>query len=340
MNYVIMRTHARIPDILTEKKMTELAQSDNIHELLTKLKNTTYGEINLETEERIPIVLERIFYSKFMQRIQQIVSLTPTKIGDFLRAYYDMRFEVTNLKRILRGKFSGIPEQDIKLNLIPMNSYMAPDHEKLAEIDTLEAVVQALTNTPYSSLNEGLQLYHELEALWPLELTLNSIYAESILQSVRVLPRIAKRMIERIVRLETDVENILFAIKQQEEIDTQLERFEDMFPVTFQVTTNQLAEIATASSLSVVIDNLQEPYREILSPIQTGDVALIRTALRQNKYEIAKNARASDQFGFNIVLAYLIYSELEKDNLVGLVWGKAQGLPPEELLKYIVIPNI
>ena len=160
------------------------------------------------------------------------------------------------------------------------------------------------------------------------------------MQSVRILPKTAKRMIDRIVRLETDVENILFAIKQREESDVQMDRFEEMFPVTFQISTNQLTEIAEASNLRNVTDQLQEPYREILSPIHTGDVALIRTAIRQNKYEIAKSARASDQFGFNVVFAYLVYSELEKDNLVGLVWGKAQGLPPEELLKYIVIPKI
>ncbi len=340
MNYVIMRTHARIPDILSEEKMTELAQSENIHELLTRLKDTTYGEIKLETEERVPIALERIFYYKFMQRIQQIVRLTPTKIGDFLRAYYDMRFEVTNLKRILRGKFSGIPNHEIKLNLIPMQPHMAPEHEKLAELNSLEAVIDALRNTPYSNLQERLDLFHEFDALWPLELTLNSIYADTILQSIRILPKTAKRMIDRIVRLETDVENILFALKQRDEPDAQMERFQEMFPVTFQITPNQLAEIAGAPNIRQTTDDLQEPYRDIISPIHTGDVALIRTSLRKNKYEIAKSARASDEFGFNVVLAYLIYSELEKDNLVGLVWGKAQGLAPEELLKYIVIPKI
>jgi V/A-type H+-transporting ATPase subunit C len=340
MNYVVLRTHARIPDILTEETMTELAQSDDIHELLNKLKDTTYGEITLETEERVPIVLERIFYQKFIQRIQQIVKLTPTKIGDFLRAYYDMRFEVTNLKRIIRGKFSGISGPEIKLNLIPMEPYLAPDHEKLAELDTIDAVIDSLGNTPYSNLKEQLKLFHDLDALWPFELTLNSIYADTILQSVTILPKTAKRMIDRIVKLETDVENILFAIKQREESETQTNRIQEMFPITFQVSIEQLTEIARTPNLRLSIEGLEDPYKNILSPIHTGDVALIRTALRQNKYEIAKSARASDEFGFNVIMAYLIYSELEKDNLVGLVWGKAQGLLSDELLKYIVVPRI
>lgn len=341
MTYVVVRVHARMPDLLSEKEMIELAQSENIHELLNKLKETTYDEIKLETEERVraPIILERIFYNKFMQRIQQIVKLTPTKMGGFLRVYYDTRFEITNIKRILRGKFSGVPEQEIKLNLIPMQPYMAPNHEKLVEIETLEEVVKALSNTPYSSLNERLRIYQELDSLWPLELALNSIYAETILQSVRVLPKTAKRSIERIVRLETDVENILFAIKQREQSGNQMEQFQEIFPVTFRISTNQLTEIASTSNIHHTLISLQEPYREIISPILTGDAALVRTALRKNKYEIAKSAKASDEFGFNMIFAYLIYCELEKDNLVGLVWGKAQELSSEELLKYVVIPK-
>ena len=39
-----------------------------------------------------------------------------------------------------------------------------------------------------------------------------------------------------------------------------------------------------------------------------------------------------------MILAFLVYSEIEKDNLEGLAWGKVQGLGSEELMKYIVIP--
>jgi vacuolar-type H+-ATPase subunit C/Vma6 len=60
--------------------------------------------------------------------------------------------------------------------------------------------------------------------------------------------------------------------------------------------------------------------------------------VRKGKYETASEARSGDEFGFNVILAFLVYSEIEKDNLVGLAWGKVQGLGSEELMKYIVIP--
>jgi vacuolar-type H+-ATPase subunit C/Vma6 len=96
--------------------------------------------------------------------------------------------------------------------------------------------------------------------------------------------------------------------------------------------------VVETKDLKKVIESLDQKYVRVLSPIYEGDVALIRTGLRRHKYETVTSARASNEFGFNVIMAYLIYSEIEKDNLVGIAWGKAQGIPPE-LLKYVVIPG-
>lgn len=334
----MIRTHARIADLLTEETMEELAETGDVQRFLERLSSTPYGEISIEGEERVPLALERIFYNKFIERIQQIVDLTPARMGDFLRAYYDMRFEVVNLKRILRGKYSGVDDQEIIDSLIPMEPYLAQDHVELAKRESLEDVIDGLRETPYREIGERMELYREVNALWPFELTLNSIYASNILRLVENLPSQARNMVRSIVAFEADIENVLIAIKQRE-TDASPRRREEMFPVTFAIDVEELREIAEAEDLKPVIAALGSPYKEVLSPIYTGDIALIRTSLRRNKYEITKKGKTRDEYGFNVIMAYLVYSEIEKDNLVGLAWGKAQGLPAEELLKYVVIPR-
>lgn len=59
-------------------------------------------------------------------------------------------------------------------------------------------------------------------------------------------------------------------------------------------------------------------YTETLGAIYEGNVALIMTMLRLSKYRDATTARARDQYVFNVIMAYLVYSEIEKDNLGGL----------------------
>ncbi len=85
------------------------------------------------------------------------------------------------------------------------------------------------------------------------------------------------------------------------------------------------------------MQDLGAPYDEILSPIYEGDVALIRARVRRHTYEIVSHARAMDNFGFNVIMAYLIFSELEKNDLVGIAWGITQGISAEDLTKYLSV---
>jgi len=312
---VVLRTHARIADLLTQEQMQTLADTRDIKEFLTKIEETPYESITLDDESRPDIAFERVFYRKFIERIEKIVELTPEKIGEFLMGYYQMRFEVVNLKRILRGKFSNASEDEIRLSLIPISAYQVASYEDMVKADSLESVVDILRGTPYAKVSEQMGLYEEHDALWPLELMLNYLNDSA-----------------------TDIENVLIAIKQRGHKEKTL-NVEELFPATYGISVSQLNDIIEAENIRPVIQGLGTPYAEILGPIYTGDVALIRTYLRLAKYDHVTASRSADEYGFNVIMAYLVYSEIEKDNLVGLAWGKAQGLTPKELLKYVVIPR-
>lgn len=316
-------------------QMKTLADAPDVTEFLSQLMKTSYGEFDVELGQKVALSLEKNITAKFIERIGEIVKITPTKMGEFLRTYFDFRFEVLNLKRILRGKFTDSSVEEIKESLIPIDPYLIRDQEELVNSNTLEEVVKKLNGTPYDSLIGKLDLYTEYDALWPLELELNYIYARNILRLTEELPSTDRHIVNSLVKYETDVENVLIAIKRRGKEDVNLD---ETFPVTYGIEKDDLKKIIETQDLSNAIDELKKPYNEVLAPIKTGDIALVRAMLRKGKYEAATAARAGDQFGFNVILAFLVYSEIEKDNLVGLSWGKAQGLNSEDLLKYIVIP--
>ena len=315
--------------------MKKLADAADVPEFLSLLKDTSYGEFDVELGQKVALSLEKNFTKKFIERIEEIVRITPSRMGEFLRAYFDFRFEVLNLKRIFRGKFTDSSVEDIKESLIPIDPYLVSDQEALVNMDSLEEIIRSLNGTAYESLIPKLELYTEYDALWPLELELNYIYARNILRLTEKLPAKDRHIVNSLVKYETDVENVLIAIKRRGKEGVNLD---EIFPVTYGIDKDDLRTVIEAEDLGKAIDELKEPYNEVLAPIKTGDIALVRAMLRKGKYEAATVARAGDQYGFNVILAFLVYSEIEKDNLVGLSWGKAQGLDSEDLLKYIVIP--
>jgi vacuolar-type H+-ATPase subunit C/Vma6 len=338
LEYAVVRSHALISSLLTPEQIRGLAYSETLEEFIQRLSETPYGVVSPEAGINPSIALERVFYRKFIERMAGVVELAPGKMAEFLRAYYYLRFEVLNLKRILRGKYSFMPPGQILESLVPIEPYMAGSYEALAEAESLERAVEMLAATPYSRLMESMELYRKLDAVWPLELALNHIYASATLKSLEALPHWDRVLVRWIVELETDVENLLAALKRRGlPLPAPLE---ELFPATFRIGLDEIRMVMESRDLRSAISSLGPPYSEILSPIYEGDVALIRTRTREQMYMAARRGRSLNDFGFNVIMAYLVFSEVEKGDLVGIAWGKAQRIPPEQILKYLVIPNI
>jgi len=175
LTYVVLRTHARVADLLDKDQMGELAEAVDVDDFLIKLEKSPYGMVEVKRDDKLALNLEKVFIQKFIERIESIVNIIPTKMGDFLKAYFNLRFEVLNLKRILRGKFTNSTDEQIRESLIPISPYKVDSYDLLLESDSLEDAVAMLKGTQYDSLVEKLELYREYDALWPLELALNYI---------------------------------------------------------------------------------------------------------------------------------------------------------------------
>ena len=321
--------------------MRGIAAADSLEEFISQIAQTPYGQVTLEPEINPSISLERIFYQKFIERIVKVVDIVPSRIGDLLQTYYYMRFETLNLDRIIRGKFSEATPQEIQANLVPMMPFRAPSYQALSEAADIDALLELLKGTAYDAVAEKLPAYKQYDAIWPLQLELQQVYGLTILKTVQKLPRDQRRMISRIVELEADIENFLMAVKQSRAPkEGESLRPEEMFDVTFGISKEILHLVVDGADLRESVESLGEPYASILAPIYEGDVALIRTNLRSQVYQTVNQARAGNDFGFNPIMAYLVFSEIEKDDLVGVAWAKEQGLQGEEFLKYLVVPNI
>ncbi len=341
MTYAVVRSHALLADLMNAGQMRTIASADSVDDFIQQLAQTPYGQVILEPDVNPSISLERIFYKKFIDRIVKIVDIVPSSIGELLQTYYYMRFETLNLDRIIRGKFAEATPQEIQASLVPMTPFKAPSYQALAESVDMEALLEQLKGTAYNAVREKFPAYKQYDAIWPLQLELQQVYSTTILKSVEKLPGDQKNMISRIVELEADIENFLVAVKQSRAPkEGENLRPEELFDVTYGISKDILHVVVDGGDVRESVEHLGKPYSDILAPIYEGDVALIRTNLRHQVYQTVRMARAANDFGFNPIMAYLVYSELEKDDLVGVAWAKEQGLQGEEFLKYLVVPNI
>ena len=336
--YGVIKSHSLIADLLNSQQIISLAKADNLETFIKLLSDTPYAGM-FETKVYTSITLERVFYSKFIQRLSDLINTVPKNIADFLKLYC-IKFEVLNLKRIIQGKFNGIPSSQITELLIPLESFNKINFEELVNTPSLDGVIERLAGTRFATLREHIDLGKKYDVMWPFELALNQIYAITVFTATTKLPRNARAIVRKIVGVETDVENLLVALRQR--VSSQKIKsynLEDLFPVRYRVMLNVIEGIIETEDIKAFIENLPSPYSKILAPIYQGDLLLILTYLRRYLYGVARYGRLVNDFGFNVLMAYILFCEIEKDNLVGIAWGKTQKIAVDELLKYLVLPE-
>jgi len=342
LSYVVVRCHAMRAELIDPEAMRSLAESRDMKEFLGLLSQTRYKEIIEEAGEGVSAVaLERAFYQKLIERLDRVVRVAPKGMAEFLRAYYHMRLEVQNLKRILRGKSSETSTERIKRHLIPVSPYLSVDFEDLVGAETMADSVNLLGRTVYAPIKKSLALCEKYDALWPIEAWLNQIYIESVQESLSKISSEDRVMVKEIVEVEVDVENILSAINWSRMAREQypLPPLESVFPTTYRTSLRTLKELIEGRDPGDVVKGLGAPYAEIVEPITVDDVALVRINLRRHAYEAAREGRLRDDFGFLCVMSYLISCDAERGDLASIAWGKEHELESRKILKYTVLPD-
>ncbi|KYH37577.1 MAG: H(+)-transporting two-sector ATPase [Candidatus Bathyarchaeota archaeon B23] len=337
LTYLVVRCHSMMAELLSPAELRSLAEAESLEELMVKLDETPYAEF-LRGVERRATALEGAYHRAFIERVGRVIDLAPGRMAPFLGDYYYMRMELLNLRRVMRGLYAGIPPERIAGELLPLPPYRGPDPQLLLKAGDVEGAFKGLEGNIYHPPPEAVRLYEELEALWPLEQALINTYIGRVYESMEALRGDERAVASRVVGVALDVENLLAAVKRRGDYRAgRLPALEALWPHTYRVGLETLRAVLEARRVGEALDKLPQPYRGFLEPLLEGDVAGVRANLNRHLYRMMWGERAKNDYGFNAVLAYLLFSEMEKEDLVRITWSIMQGLKHEDILKYLVV---
>lgn len=339
LTYLVVRCHSMMAELLSPGELRSLAEAESLRELMNRLGETPYVEA-LRGVEWKATALEGAYHRVFIERVRRVVELSLGRMAPFLGDYYYMRMELLNLRRVMRGLYAGISPQRIGEELLPLPPYRGPDPRALLEAGDLEGAIKGLGGTIYQPPPEALRLYEKLEAFWPLEQALINTYLDRVYDSMEALRGDERAVASRVVGVALDVENLLTAVKRRGDYRAgRLPPPEALWPHTYRVGLEALRDILDARRVGDAIGMLPQPYRAIFEPLLVGDVAGVRANLNRHLYGMMWRERAKNDYGFNVVLAYLLFSEMEKEDLIRITWGVMEGLKAEDILRYLVVAS-
>lgn len=294
---------------------------------------TKYGGIDL-MEHALNLNLARDF-GEIMGFCKGELSLL---IGSYLN-----RWDVWNIKSILRGKNFGAPEEEIRETLVPAGSMGMQKLNELIRKDTIADVVDGLAGTIFHKpLASAMDEYNKTRLLSPIENVLDQTYYANLL-TIDIPNTKADELFINFIRHEIDFINLrtLFRLKREGVEHDKIMAY--VIPGGARFAPDDIRKLAQAPSYAEFLGMLKEypNWDDISGAVQrsqeTGSLNAVEIALRKGL--IAYGDKISHLYPLSItpILGYIIRKNTEVNNLRIIARGKESGLSDEVIKNQLVI---
>lgn len=333
-NYLVTRIHGLRTHLIPSRDIQVLVNTKDVRGVSENLMKTDYAtEIGqLPTQERDAATLERVFLKTLVDRFFFVRRAAQGKMQDLLDRYC-ARFEVENIKRILRAKH-GRSSQEPSLIPLPRERTLV-NFMALAKASGVDEVASLLRDTPYHVLLERLQLYRQSELTLILEAALDNTYFTRLWELVGNF-----RDIRDLVGEEIDLRNLLLVLSLKARGTPSRLIEETVIPIYYRlrkITLRSLLQSRLEDAASV----LAMPYSKMASEatsIISGDSSLpLEWLFFKQLYADAFAFSRTHSLQAGYIVAYLLLCECEARNLVSIVTGKQLGLSEEEVSKRLFV---
>lgn len=334
--YVTARVRAKKNQLLTHDQYPKLLARD-ASEIARALQEGQYkAEIDeLAGRYRGAELVERATRLSLGRTYAQIQGFATGELALTIGAYL-ARYDVTNLKTVLRGKFAGASAEDILTETIPAGA-LAPRLPELARAESLEAVADALRGTPWHRVLAPRVEGRTVSSLVEVENALDQAYYETLLASIPTGGRANKAFLAWI-RNEIDVVNLktLFRLRFARVSDWEPYFLpgghevgrESAQRIVRGTDEEVIAEVSALSVAPEVVENTR-------ASIAAGTVNAVAGALERELVRDAADFSHRAPLSILPVVDFILRKKVESDNLRAIAYGKQTGLPQatiEELL--------
>jgi vacuolar-type H+-ATPase subunit C/Vma6 len=242
---------------------------------------------------------------------------------------YCARFEVENMKRILRAKHGG--QRSETPTLIPLSrEHSIINYPALLEAKDVDEVASLLRDTPYR-LIEKIQSYKESGTTLVLESTLDKTYFTRLWELAR-----RTRSIRNLVGEEIDLRNLLVALSMKtRELPSRLIE-EIMVPPFYTVLETRLRAILQGrleDAQKIVTPRYSHLVTEAANLLKSSSSLPLEWLFYKQLYGDATIISRADSLQAGYIIAYLLLCECEAKNLISIVTGKQLKLNEEKISK-------
>jgi V/A-type H+-transporting ATPase subunit C len=283
-------------------------------------------------------LIERTLQLNLGNKFDKLLKISPHDLR-LLITLYLKRYDIYNLKTIMRAKFSNIPQEEIKKHLSPISVQDSSFFDKLIAQKTVEDVFSSLDFLEEKDLRSALNHFKTSNSLVYIENALDNYYFSFIFSQLRYLT-IEGKIYKRFLLNELDVLNVKLLLRlKQENVSEQT--IKDLI---YNVGTikKDIIDKMIKSDIPGIIKELEETdFKDIVEKYNKESETLSFTDLEMDldKFLLQQSKKLIRQhpMSVDVILGYIFLKDLEVKNLTRIIKAKQLGMEESFIEKTILI---
>jgi V/A-type H+/Na+-transporting ATPase subunit C len=283
-------------------------------------------------------LLERVLQLNLGNKFTKLMKISPHDLR-LLIIIYLKRYDIYNIKTILRAKFSGLPLEESKKHISSISVKPVSYFEKLLANNTVEEVFLALDFLEEKEHRSALEHFKTKNSLVMMENVLDRHYYSFMFSQLRYLT-MEGRLYKRFLLNEIDVLNVklILRLKHEETSEQEIKGLVLNFGTITKETLDKMMKSDAAgiikelenTDFKVVVEKYtKEPEKTAFTDLEMD---LDKYLLQQSKKLIRQHPMSVD-----VILGYMFLKDLEVKNLNRIIKAKQLGLDNEFIEKTILI---
>ena len=333
--YASVKSYSKRGKLLQKADFQTLAESRDLDELMTRIKNTVYNEAVAEVQKPYTSQSIESALRSFLADVHYGISKTAG--GGILDAYY-LKFIISNLKQILKGKVLGKSQEEIETHINLHAEELIKQRDiviKALVAKDLEETVANLNQTEFAEdIAKAAALYADKKNLQIFDTYFDKILISRLVKALKSGDIDASKL----VGMDVDFYNILSVIRGKFwGLDEQ--QIQDLIIIQSPAAKDLLSRMMSAGTIRDAFNELSNTkYRDLIpqSENELDAIAEFERAFELAIYQASLNS-FTKMFSLATTVGITKLTAFEVRNLSAIAYAVEQKIPTETTMSKLIL---
>ncbi|MEO5342905.1 MAG: V-type ATPase subunit [Gammaproteobacteria bacterium SHHR-1] len=248
------------------------------------------------------------------------------------------RYELLNLKALIRGKLAGLSRAEISASLFQLPGFLSLDHERLLHTEDVSELLRRLDGTPYQSIaRQAQRRFLERQDQFLLDAALDQYFYTEMLRHTYPLDEPDRSQMQALLGRVIDRHNLVWMLRYRYTYGLSPAQAQYLsIERGYRLSSNRLGRLLNQASIGEFLAGLPPRLRQICGPSE--DILLIESHLVHHLRQFTQAFFQHSPSIVAVALAYLILRFLELGQLYAIVQARMLGLS-DRLLREALNPS-